>query len=167
MESLADLPMGVRGSAFGTRVRGKPVCDVGLGVGGLLPSLLRGVADFEELGLDTALGDRVQGGAGVLLAGLVTGDDVGFSTNEATRSWGGERRGLIQRCQRSECELVARHSGDDGKCQDCTHHRRLWQLVMIISVWACAFIFWRPAALGSSSDRRHSFASRSASARII
>ena len=136
VESLADLPMGVR-AALAARGCVASLYATSIQVLGASPSLLRGVADLRTQ-LDTALRQAVPGDAGVLLAGLVTGDDDGFSTE---RSDAFIRTGTthLTAVSGANLALVAGILATIGSAT-IGRHRRLWQLVMIIGVWAYALV---------------------------
>jgi competence protein ComEC len=136
MESLADLPIGVRAALTARGCVGS-LYATSIQVLGEAPSLLRGLADFRTQ-LDTALREAAPGDAGVLLAGLVTGDDDGFST---ARSDAFIRTGTthLTAVSGSNLALVAGILATIGSAT-VGSHRRLWQLVTIIGVWAYALI---------------------------
>jgi competence protein ComEC len=136
VKSLADLPMSVRavisargcvGSLYATSIH----------VLGASPSLLRGLADLRTQ-LDAALRQAAPGDAGVLLAGLVTGDDDGFSTE---RSDAFIRTGTthLTAVSGSNLALVAGILATIGSAT-VGRHRRLWQFIIIAGVWAYALI---------------------------
>jgi ComEC/Rec2-related protein len=136
VESLADLPMRVR-AALAARGCVGSLYATSIHVLGEAPSLLRGLADLRTQ-LDTALRQAAPGDAGVLLAGLVTGDDNGFST---ARSEAFIRTGTthLTAVSGSNLALVAGILATIGSAT-IGRHRRLWQLVMITGVWAYALI---------------------------
>ena len=90
VKSVADLPMGVR-AALTARGCVASLYATSIQVLGASPGLLRGLADLRTQ-LDTALRRSAPGDAGVLLAGLVTGDDDGFSTARSDAFIRQERR---------------------------------------------------------------------------
>jgi competence protein ComEC len=135
-EYLADLPMGL-GAALSARGCMASIYATSTRVLDSSPSLLRGLADLRTR-LGTALRQAAPGDTGVLLSGLVTGDDDGFSP---------ERRDAFIRTgtthltavSGSNLALVAGILATIGSAT-LGRHRGLWQLVTILSIWAYAFI---------------------------
>jgi competence protein ComEC len=99
--------------------------------------VLRGLADLRTQ-LGAALRHAAPGDAGVLLSGLVTGDDDGFST---------ERRDAFIRTgtthltavSGSNLALIAGILATIGSAT-IGRHRGLWQLTTIVGIWAYALI---------------------------
>jgi competence protein ComEC len=135
-EYLADLPMGL-GAAISARGCMASIYATSTRVLDSSPSLLRGVADLRTR-LGTALRQTAPGDTGVLLSGLVTGDDDGFSP---------ERRDAFIRTgtthltavSGSNLALVAGILATVGSAT-IGRHRGLWQLVTILGIWAYAVI---------------------------
>ena len=131
-----DLPMGRR-AAMSARGCLASVYATSIRILGSSPSTLRGLA-YLRTQLGAALRQAAPGDAGVLLSGLVTGDDEGFSR---------ERRDAFVRTgtthltavSGSNLALVAGILATIGSAT-IGRHRRLWQLVMIIGVWAYALV---------------------------
>jgi competence protein ComEC len=133
---LADLPMGL-GAAISARGCMASLYAPSIRVLSSSPSLLRGLADLRTR-LGTALRQAAPGDTGVLLAGLVTGDDDGFSP---------ERRDAFIRTgtthltavSGSNLALVAGILATIGSAT-IGRHRGLWQLVTILGIWGYALI---------------------------
>jgi len=104
---------------------------------GSAPSVQRGLADLRSQ-LGAALRQAAPGDAGVLLSGLVTGEDDGFST---------ERRNAFIRTgtthltavSGSNLALIAGILATIGSAT-IGRHRGLWQLITIVAIWAYALI---------------------------
>jgi competence protein ComEC len=136
LENLADLPMGDR-AAMSARGCTASLYATSIRVLGSSPSVLRGFADLRTQ-LDSALRRAAPGDAGVLLSGLVTGDDDGFST---------ERRDAFIRTgtthltavSGSNLALVAGILATVGSAT-IGRHRGPWQVVTIVAIWAYALI---------------------------
>ena len=136
IEILADLPMGLR-AAISARGCIASLYATSIRVSGSSPSVLRGLADLRTQ-LGAALRQAAPGDAGVLLSGLVTGDDDGFST---------ERRDAFIRTgtthltavSGSNLALVAGILTTIGSAT-IGRYRGLWQLATILAIWAYALI---------------------------
>jgi competence protein ComEC len=136
MESVADLPTGLR-AAISARGCTASLYATSIRVLGSSPSVLRALADVRTQ-LGTALRQAAPGDAGVLLSGLVTGDDDGFSK---------ERRDAFIRTgtthltavSGSNLALVVAILATIGSAT-VGRHRGLWQLVTILGIWAYALI---------------------------
>lgn len=136
LENLADLPMGLR-AAISARGCGASLYATSIRVLDSSPSVLRGLADLRTQ-LGAALRQASPGDPGVLLSGLVTGDDDGFST---------ERRNAFIRTgtthltavSGSNLALVAGILATIGSAT-IGRHRGLWQLATIVGIWAYALI---------------------------
>jgi len=131
-----DLPMGRR-AAMSARGCMASVYATSIRILGSSPSTLRGLADLRTQ-LGAALRQAAPGDAGVLLSGLVTGDDEGFSR---------ERRDAFVRTgtthltavSGSNLALVAGILATIGSAT-IGRHRGLWQFVTILGVWAYAVV---------------------------
>ncbi len=136
MENLADLPVGIR-AALSARGCVASLYATSVRVLSSSPSVLRGLADLRTQ-LGTALRQAAPGDAGVLLSGLVTGDDEGLST---------ERRAAFIRTgtthltavSGSNLALVAGILATVGSAT-IGRHRGLWQSLTILGIWAYALI---------------------------
>ncbi len=136
IENLADLPMGLR-AAISARGCIASVYATSIRVSGASPSVLRGLADLRTQ-LGATLRQAAPGDAGVLLSGLVTGDDDGFST---------ERRDAFIRTgtthltavSGSNLALVAGILATIGSAT-IGRYRGLWQLATILAIWTYALI---------------------------
>ena len=136
MENLADLPMGIR-AALSARGCVASLYATSVRVLSASPSVLRGLADLRTQ-LGTALRQAAPGDAGVLLSGLVTGDDEGLST---------ERRAAFIRTGTTHLTAVsgsnlALVAGILATVGSATIGRRrgLWQSLTILGIWAYALI---------------------------
>jgi competence protein ComEC len=136
LENLNDLPMGNR-AAMSARGCTASLYATSIRVLGSSPSVLRRFADLRTK-LDSALRRVAPGDAGVLLSGLVTGDDDGFST--------GRRDAFIRTgtthltaVSGSNLALVAGILATIGSAT-IGRHRGLWQVVTILGIWAYALI---------------------------
>jgi competence protein ComEC len=136
VENLADLPMGLR-AAISARGCIASLYATSIRIVGSSPSVLRGLADLRTQ-LGAALRQAAPGDAGVLLSGLVTGDDDGFST---------ERRDAFIRTgtthltavSGSNLALVAGMLATIGSAT-IGRHRGLWQLATVLAIWVYALI---------------------------
>jgi competence protein ComEC len=136
LEVAADLPMksraaislrGCAGSLYATSVR---IIDSP-------SSVQRAVADLRT-GLNATVRRSAPGDAGVLLSGLVTGDDDGLS---AARKNAFIRTGTthLTAVSGSNLALVAGMLATLGSVT-IGRHRASWQIMTILSVWAYALI---------------------------
>lgn len=136
LENLTDLPMGDR-AAMSARGCVASLYATSIRVLGSSPSVFRWFADLRTQ-LDSALRRAAPGDAGVLLSGLVTGDDDGFST--------GRRDAFIRTgtthltaVSGSNLALVAGILATIGSAT-IGRHRGLWQVMTILGIWAYALI---------------------------
>jgi competence protein ComEC len=136
LENIADLPLGLR-AALSVRGCVASLYATSIDVLGSSPSMLRGLADLRTR-LGTVLRQAAPGDTGVLLAGLVTGDDNGFSP---------ERRDAFIRTGTTHLTAVSGSNlalvvGVLATIGSVTlgRHRGLWQLVTILGIGAYAFI---------------------------
>jgi competence protein ComEC len=136
MEVAADLSQGSR-SAILTRVCAASLFATSLRVIASSPSAQRALADLRTR-LGVVLRRSAPGDAGVLLAGLVTGDDDGFSTG---RKDAFIRTGTthLTAVSGSNLALVAAILATIGSAT-IGRNRVPWQLVTILGVWAYAFV---------------------------
>src|SRR5687768_15431784 len=140
MEVASDLSTANR-AAISTRGCVASMYATSLRVLGSSPSARRALADLRtELG--AVLRRAAQGDAGVLLSGLVTGDDDGFS---AERKDAFLRTGTthLTAVSGSNLALVAGILATVGSVT-VGRHRVSWQLVTIAGIWVYAFISGTP-----------------------
>src|SRR5829696_10063124 len=131
-----DLPTGRR-AAMSARGCLASVYATSIRILGSSPSTLRGLA-YLRTQLGAALRQAAPGDAGVLLSGLVTGDDEGFSRE---RSDAFVRTGTthLTAVSGSNLALVAGILATIGSAT-IGRHRGLWQLITIVAIWAYALI---------------------------
>jgi competence protein ComEC len=136
MEVATDLSREFH-AAISTRGCVASLSATSLSVIGSSPSLLRTFADL-RMRLGYVLRRSAPGDAGVLLSGLVTGDDGGFSP---------ERRNAFVRTGTTHLTAVsgsnlALLAGILATIGSATigRHRLPWQLVTIVGIWAYALI---------------------------
>jgi competence protein ComEC len=140
MEVAADLSMANR-AAISTRGCVASLYATSLRVLDSSPSARRALADLRtELG--AVLRRAAPGDAGVLLSGLVTGDDDGFS---AERKDAFLRTGTthLTAVSGSNLALVAGILATVGSAT-IGRHRVSWQLVTIAGIWVYAFVSGTP-----------------------
>ena len=136
VEYPEDQPMGRR-AAMSARGCMASVYATSIRILGSSPSMLRGLADLRTQ-LGAALRQAAPGDAGVLLSGLVTGDDEGFSRQRRDAFI---RTGTthLTAVSGSNLALVAGILATIGSAT-IGRHRGLWQLVTILGVWAYALV---------------------------
>jgi len=136
LEIAADLPMKTR-AAISMRGCAGSLYAESVQVIDSPTSVQRAVADLRT-DLSTVLRQSAPGDAGVLLSGLVTGDDDGFS---AERKNAFIRTGTthLTAVSGSNLALVAGILGTVGSAT-IGRHRRRWQILTILGVWAYALI---------------------------
>jgi competence protein ComEC len=140
MELASDLSLANR-AAISTRGCVASMYATSLRVLGSSPSARRALADLRaELG--AVLRRAAPGDAGVLLSGLVTGDDDGFS---AERKDAFLRTGTthLTAVSGSNLALVAGILATVGSVT-IGRHRVSWQLVTIAGIWVYAFVSGTP-----------------------
>ena len=136
LEVAADLSMANR-AAISTRGCAASLYATSLQVLGSSPSMRRALADLRtELG--AVLRQSAPGDAGVLLSGLVTGDDDGFSPE---RKDAFIRTGTthLTAVSGSNLALVASILATVGSLT-IGRHRASWQLVTIAAIWVYALV---------------------------
>jgi competence protein ComEC len=101
------------------------------------PSMQRAVADLRT-DLSTVLRRSAPGDAGVLLSGLVTGDDEGFSP-ERTSAFIRTGTTHLTAVSGSNLALVAGILATVGSAT-VGRHRASWQILTIVGIWAYALI---------------------------
>ncbi len=140
MELAADLSAGNR-AAISTRGCVASLYATSLRVLGSSPSMRRALADLRT-DLGAVLRRSAPGDAGVLLSGLVTGEDDGFS---AERKDAFIRTGTthLTAVSGSNLALVAGILATVGSAT-IGRHRVPWQLVTIVGIWAYAFVSGTP-----------------------
>ena len=115
------------------------------------PSVQRAVADLRTR-LGTVLRRSAPGDAGVLLSGLVTGDDDGFSP-ERKNAFIRTGTTHLTAVSGSNLALVAGILATVGSAT-IGRHRASWQFVTILGIWAYALRLRNPVAVAESRDRR-------------
>ena len=126
-----------RRASLEARGCGASMFGTGLLVVGSTPSLERSIADVRSR-IGSVLRGAAPGDAGVLLNGLVTGDDAGFSPQreEALLNTGTTHLTAVSGANLALVAgiLAAIGSGTIGR------HRAIWQLLTIGGVWAYAVV---------------------------
>src|SRR5215204_1276264 len=136
ISNAADLSMTQR-AALATRGCMASQFSSSIQVVGSSPSVQRALADL-RMRLGAVLRWSAPGDAGVLLSGLVTGDDDGFS-EERKEAFIRTGTTHLTAVSGSNLALVAGILGTVGSAT-IGRHRRRWQILTILGVWAYALI---------------------------
>jgi competence protein ComEC len=141
IESLADLSMGNR-NAISTRGCTASVFATSVRVTSSTSSAQRALADLRTR-LGAVLRQSAPGDAGVLLAGLVTGDDDGFSL-ERKNAFIRTGTTHLTAVSGSNLALVAGILATIGAAT-IGRHRVPWQIATILGIWIYALVSGTPA----------------------
>jgi competence protein ComEC len=135
-DAAADVPVGIR-SMLAVRGCGARAYATSIAVVGASPSLARWLADARA-SIGAILRRAAPGDAGVLLSGLVTGDDEGFSPRRES-AFRQTNTTHLTAVSGSNLALVAGMMATLGAAT-IGRHRLFWQTLTIAAVWTYAAV---------------------------